>query len=71
MPLPMQNYDEARRNAEFMNMRAAQMTAERNGQKWMQQPEKAAGSRRQKIATGIAVAAVILVLAVLSALRII
>ena len=71
MPLPMQNYDEARRNAEFMNMRAAQMTAERNGQEGMQQPEKAVGSRRQKIATGIAVAAVILVLAVLSALRII
>ena len=71
MPLPMQNYDEARRNAEFMNMRAAQMTAERNGQEWMQQPEKAAGGRRQKIATGIGVAAVILVLAVLSAMRII
>ena len=71
MPLPMQNYDEARRNAEFMKMRAAQMTAERNGQEWRQQLEKAAGSRRQKIATGIGVAAVILVLVVLAALRVI
>lgn len=71
MPLPMQNYDEAKRNAQFMTMRAAQKTAERNGQEWMGEAPKASGTRRQKIATVIGIAAVVAVLVVLSALRVI
>ena len=67
MPLPMQNYDEAKRNATFMTMRAAQ----KNGQAWMGEAPKTSGTRGQKVATGIGIAAVVAVLVILSALRII
>ena len=71
MPLPMQNYDEAKRNATFMTMRAAQKTAQKNGQAWMGEAPKTSGTSGQKVATGIGIAAVVAVLVILSALRII
>lgn len=71
MPLPVQNYDEIQRNNQFMSMRAAQRTAQHNGQQWMGTAPAKAENRRQKIATGIGVAAVVAVLVVLSVLRII
>ena len=70
MPLPMQNYDETKRNATFMTMRAAQKTAQKNGQAWMGEAPTY-GTRGQKVATGIGIAAVVAVLVILSALRII
>ena len=66
MPMPMQNVDEVRRNEAFMSMRAAQKTAEKNGREYMGAAPKAKGSRRQKIVTGIAIAAVILGMVLLS-----
>lgn len=71
MPMPMQNIDEVRRNEAFLSMRAAQRTAERNGQTYMGSAPKAQGSRRQKIITGIAVAAVATALVLLSAFHVI
>ena len=46
MPLPMQNYDEAKRNATFMTMRAAQKTAQKNGQAWMGEAPKTSRNQR-------------------------
>ena len=68
MPLPMQNVDEVKRNEACMAMHAAQKVAAQSGH---QAVAGAHPNRRQNIATGIGVAAVVAVLVVLSALRVI